>query len=152
MTRATNTSRFLAILATTTALLAAAQFASPPPAAPGANTGRMETRLSTTPSRIIPVDRIVAVVNDEVLTYNDLNERVQLVIRQIQRQGGQLPAADLLQRQILERMINDVVQAQMAKETGIKVDDPTLDRTIDRISQENNMNAADFRKALERDG
>src|SRR5262249_6538864 len=71
---------------------------SPPPPA----TGRSHTRLSTPPSRVVPVDRIIAVVNDEVLTYNDLTERVQLVIRQIQRQGGQLPAADALQRQILE--------------------------------------------------
>ena len=49
--------------------------------------GRIDTQLANTPSRIIPVDRIVAVVNDEVLTANDLNERVQLVIRQLQRQG-----------------------------------------------------------------
>jgi peptidyl-prolyl cis-trans isomerase SurA len=106
----------------------------------------------TTPSRVVAVDRIVAVVNDEVLTSNDLNERVQLVIRQLQRQGGQLPSADALQRQILERMINDLVQVQMAKESGIKVDDATLDRTIDRISKENNLSLEDFRKALERDG
>ncbi|MEO5676055.1 MAG: peptidylprolyl isomerase [Usitatibacter sp.] len=112
----------------------------------------MEQRFATTPSRVIAVDRIVAVVNDEVLTANDLNERVQLVVRQIQRQGGQLPAADVLQRQILERMINDLVQVQLAKETGIKVDDLALDRTIERISQENSLTLPDFRKALERDG
>ncbi len=112
----------------------------------------MEQRFATTPSRVIAVDRIVAVVNDEVLTANDLNERVQLVVRQIQRQGGQLPAADVLQRQILERMINDLVQVQLAKETGIKVDDLALDRTIERISQENSLTMIDFRKALERDG
>jgi peptidyl-prolyl cis-trans isomerase SurA len=112
----------------------------------------MEPRFANTPSRVIAVDRIVAVVNDEVITSNDLNERVQLVVRQIQRQGGQLPAADVLQRQILERMINDLVQVQLAKETGIRVDDLTLDRTIERISQENNLTMQDFRKALERDG
>jgi len=144
---------FLAALAAATALPAPAQFITPQPQSPAPpSSGRMENRLSSTPSRVIPVDRIIAVVNDEVLTYNDLNERVQLVIRQIQKQGGQLPAADALQRQILERMINDLVQAQMAKETGIKVDDPTLDRTIERISQENSLSVPDFRKALERDG
>lgn len=146
----TRTPRILlAALLAAASLQLSAQFTPAPPAPPAV---RLETRLSTTPSRVVPVDRIIAVVNDEVLTYNDLNERVQLVIRQIQRQGGQLPAADLLQRQILERMINDLVQAQMAKETGIKVDDQTLDRTIDRLAQENKMDAAEFRKALERDG
>jgi peptidyl-prolyl cis-trans isomerase SurA len=104
------------------------------------------------PSRVVPVDRIVAVVNDEVITQNDLNERVDLVARQLQRQGGQLPPSDVLRNQILERMINDLLQVQLAKETGIKVDDTTLERTIDRIAQENNLSRGDFRIALERDG
>ena len=102
--------------------------------------------------RVVTVDRIVAVVNDEVITHNDLTERVNLIVRQLQRQGGQLPSADTLNRQILERMINDLVQVQLAKETGIKVDDATLDRTMERIAQENNLSAAAFRAALERDG
>jgi len=106
----------------------------------------------TVPSRVVPVDRIVAVVNDQVITQNDLNERVALIVRQFQRQGGQLPPADVLSRQILERMINDLVQVQLAKETGIRVDDATLDRTIERIAQENKLSVRDFRLALERDG
>lgn len=110
------------------------------------------TPAAPPPSTVVPVDRIVAVVNDEVITQNDLNDRVNLVVRQIQRQGGQLPAADALSRQILERMINDLVQVQHAKETGVRVDDATLDRTIERIAQENKLAPADFRVALERDG
>ena len=113
---------------------------------------RLDTRLETTPSRVIPVDRIVAVVNTEVITQNDLNERVGLVVRQLQRQGGQIPPSDVLSRQILERLINDLLQVQLAKETGIKVDDATLDRTIERIAQENNLSMTEFRGALERDG
>ncbi|HET6263941.1 MAG TPA: peptidylprolyl isomerase [Usitatibacter sp.] len=133
------------------ALAAQGQMASPTPPPPPAGPGKLDTRFSAG-SRVIPVDRIVAVVNDEVITNNDLNERVQLVVRQIQRQGGQLPPVDVLQRQMLDRMVNDLVQVQVAKENGLKVDDLTLDRTIERISQENNLSAADFRKALERDG
>ena len=113
---------------------------------------KLDTKLATTPSRIVPVDRIVAVVNDEVITQNDLNERVNLVIRQLQRQGGQVPASDVLGRQILERMINDSVQTQLGKENGLKIDDATLDRTIERIAQENNMSMTDFRAALDKDG
>ena len=110
------------------------------------------TARGVAPSRVTPVDRIVAVVNDEVITGNDLAERVNLVIKQLQRQGGQLPPNDVLTRQILERMINDLIQTQQAKETGIKVDDATLERTIDRIAQENNLSRSDFRLAIERDG
>ena len=140
MTRASHPLRLLLALLGTAALGAQAQ-------AP-----RLDTRLSPSPSRIVAVDRIVAVVNDEVITQNDLGERVTLVVRQLQRQGGQLPSSDVLSRQILERMINDMLQVQLAKETGIKVDDTALDRTIERIAQENNLSMADFRSALERDG
>ena len=150
MTFVTSHKRFLAAVAATLSLPLAAQLASPPPpSVPGA--GKMETRFNNAP-RVVPVDRIVAVVNDEVITHNDLNERVQLVVRQFQLQGGQLPPADALNRQILERMINDLLQVQLAKETGVRVDDATLDRTIERIARENNMNTSDFRAALERDG
>lgn len=131
--------RFVLACAGALALAAAAQ-------------SKMETQLATTPSRVVPVDRIVAIVNDEVITQNDLNERVNLVVRQLQRQGGQLPASDVISRQILERMINDSVQAQLAKENGLKIDDATLDRTIERIAQENNMSMAEFRAALDKDG
>jgi peptidyl-prolyl cis-trans isomerase SurA len=124
-----------------TAAAAAAQVAPAP-----------TTTMAPSASRVVPVDRIVAVVNDEVITSNDLNERLNLVVRQIQRQGGQLPPADTLSRQILERMVNDLVQVQLAKETGIKVDDATLDKTIERIAQENNLAVPAFRSALERDG
>ena len=135
----------LAVALCAGACLAAVAQSAPPAAA------RQAPRV-TVPSRIVPVDRIVAVVNDEVITQNDLNDRVALVVRQFQRQGGQLPPADVLSRQILERMINDLVQIQLAKETGIRVDDATLDRTIARIAQENKLPVRDFRAALERDG
>ena len=137
------TTAMLRILLATAALAAAAA---------GAQGLQPSSRLATTPSRVVPVDRIVAVVNDEVITQNDLNERVNLVVRQFQRQGGQLPAQDALQRQILERMVNDLLQVQLAKETGIKVDDATLDKTIERIALENKMPVIEFRAALERDG
>ena len=149
--------RLAALLAAGTILQASAQFITRPApqpiqVPPAAATPRLDQSLSTAPSRIVPVDRIVAVVNDEVITQNDLSERVTLVVRQFQKNGGQLPPADTLNRQILERMVNDLLQVQLAKENGIKVDDATLDRTIDRIAQENNLPLAEFRNALERDG
>jgi peptidyl-prolyl cis-trans isomerase SurA len=113
---------------------------------------RLDPNLSPAPSRIVSVDRIVAIVNDQVITQNDLAERVNLVVKQLQRAGGQLPSSDVLSRQILERMINDLLQVQLAKETGIKVDDATLDKTIERIAQENTLSMTDFRGALEKDG
>lgn len=133
--------------------LAICAFAQTPaaPTAP-ASPGASDARQPATPPRVVQVDRIVAVVNDEVITQNDLDERVSLVVRQFQRQGGELPPADALARQILERMIDDLLQVQLARETGIRVDDLTLDRTVERIARENNLSIAEFRAALERDG
>ena len=136
MTSASLPLRLLAVVLAAAASLALAQAQRPAAASP----------------RVVPVDRIVAVVNDEVITQNDLNERVNLVIRQLQRQGNQLPSSDVLSRQILERMITDMLQTQLAKETGIKVDDVTLDRTIERVAQDNNLSMPDFRTALDKDG
>jgi peptidyl-prolyl cis-trans isomerase SurA len=133
-------------LAAALAALPAASLAQQAPAS------RLDTKVPSAVPRVLTVDRIIAVVNDEVITQNDLNERISLVKRQLQGQNVQLPAADVLSKQLLERMINDLVQVQLAKENGIKVDDATLEKTIQRIAEENNMNMTNFRAMLEKDG
>ena len=115
---------------------------------------KLDTTLtaSTKPGGIVQLDRIVAIVNNEVITLNDLNDRMAVVVKQLQAQSTQLPPQDALRKQLLERMINDLVQMQEAKETGIKVDDATLDKTLQRIADENNLSMTEFRRRLEEDG
>lgn len=103
--------------------------------------------------QVAVIDSVVAVVNDDVITRQELNERLRVVIGQLQKQGTPLPAPDVLERQILERMITDMLQAQFAKETGIRVDDTQLDLAITRIAQQNDFpSLAEFRARLEADG
>jgi len=102
--------------------------------------------------RAVLVDRIVAVVNKEVITYSELNEAVGAAQRQLARQGTQAPPKAVLERQILERLILDKAQLQMARDIGIRVDELQLDRAVQRIAQRNNMTLAQFRKLLEGDG
>ena len=104
------------------------------------------------PRPVIVLDRIVAIVNDEVITRNNLDERVNLAFMQLKRQGTPPPPREVLEKQILDRMINDRVQLQLAKETGLRVDDPDLDRAISRIADENKLSLPQLREALERDG
>jgi peptidyl-prolyl cis-trans isomerase SurA len=103
------------------------------------------------PRSVIVLDRIVAVVNDEVITRNDLDERVALAAAQLKRQGTPPPPRDVLEKQLLDRMITDRVQLQFAKETGLRIDDAELDRAIGRIAQENKLSLAELRQALEKD-
>lgn len=100
----------------------------------------------------VEVDRIVAVVNSEVITLSDLRQRVAQVTRQLTRQGTTLPPADVLEKQVLERQIMERLQIQLANETSLRVDDITLDRAVGRIADSNKMSMTQFRKALEQDG
>lgn len=104
------------------------------------------------PRQILTIDRIVAVINDEVITRNDLNERVKRAESQLQRQGTAAPPRADLEKQILERMITDRAVVQFAKENGMRIDDVELDRAVDRIAQENQMIREQLRLALEKDG
>jgi peptidyl-prolyl cis-trans isomerase SurA len=98
------------------------------------------------------VDRIVAVVNKEVITWSELSEAVAAAERQLSRQNTPAPARAVLERQMLERLILDKAQLQMARDIGIRVDELQLDRAVQRIAQNNNLTLADFRRVLERDG
>ena len=100
----------------------------------------------------VEVDRIVAVVNSEVITKSELRQRVEQVTRQLNRQGTPLPPAEVLERQVLERQIVERLQIQLANETSLRVDDITLERALGRIADNNKLSMTDFRKALERDG
>lgn len=100
----------------------------------------------------VEVDRIVAVVNSEVITLSDLRQRVAQVTRQLNRQGTPLPPADVLEKQVLERQIMERLQLQLANETSLRMDDLTVDRAVGRIADSNKMSMTQFRKALEQDG
>ncbi|HSH98309.1 MAG: peptidylprolyl isomerase [Methylophilaceae bacterium] len=98
------------------------------------------------------IDRIVAVVDQGVITENELNDRIRIVTTQLEKQGNPLPPHAVLQKQILERLINDRLQLQYAAQTGLRVDDAQLDKTVERIADQNKMSVPDFRQALAAEG
>lgn len=107
---------------------------------------------TTQAATAVVADRIVAVVNDEAVTRNDLQQRLATVERQLRGQGTALPAREVLERQVLERLIIDRIQLQRAREIGVSVDDSQLDATLRRIAESNGMTPVSFRGALENDG
>jgi peptidyl-prolyl cis-trans isomerase SurA len=124
------------------ALLAAAALASAPAGA----------LAQKPPQPVIVLDRIVAVVNEEAITRNELEERLRRVQLQLRQQGTPQPPREVLEKQLLEHMIIERVQLQHARETGLRVDDAELDRAIARIAQENKLTLPQLRAALEQDG
>jgi peptidyl-prolyl cis-trans isomerase SurA len=103
------------------------------------------------PRPVVVLDRIVAVVNNEVITRADLDERFRFTTLQLRQQGTPLPPRAALEKQILDRLITDHVQLQLARETGLRVDDTELDRAIQRIAQENKLTLEQLRANLEKD-
>ena len=98
------------------------------------------------------VDRIVAVVNKEVITYSELYAAVGQAERELKRRGTPAPDRPVLERQMLERLIIDKAQLQLARESGIRIDDLQVDRAVERVASSNNMTLAEFRRTLESDG
>jgi peptidyl-prolyl cis-trans isomerase SurA len=102
--------------------------------------------------RVVLLDRIIAVVNDEVITRRDLDDRIKVVLSQLKQQGTPLPPSDVLEKQVLERVIYNQVQLQYAKETGLRVEDAILEKAVNRIAEDNKITVAAMRQALEKDG
>ena len=98
------------------------------------------------------VDAIIAIVNNEVITRTELQERMVNVEKNIRKQGTALPPRNVLQRQVLDRIVIERIQVQQAKEAGIRIDDPALDRMIARIAAENKLSTQELRARVERDG
>ncbi len=98
------------------------------------------------------VDRIVAVVNKDVITASELAERVAFAERQLKRQNIAVPERAVLERQMLERLILDKAQVQLAADSGLRVDELQLDRAVQRIAESNGATLPEFRRRLEADG
>jgi peptidyl-prolyl cis-trans isomerase SurA len=98
------------------------------------------------------VDTIAAVVNNGVITQRELDQRTGLITRRLSQQGAPIPPADQLRAQVLNQMVLERIQLQRAKEDGIVVDDATVQRTLERLAQSNNMTLDVYRSRIEAQG
>ena len=100
----------------------------------------------------VELDRVVAVVNDDIISRNELDARLEQVRKQLRQSGTAPPPPNALRRQVLERLILRRLQLQIARNSGMRVDDEGLNRTILRIAEQNELTLREFRDAVERDG
>ncbi len=114
-------------------------------------------RLPGGPSLAAPqaqraVDYIVAVVNSEPITNNEVRQELQRAQQQLAQQGRSQPEAQALARQVLESLINQKAQLQLARESGIRVDDAAVDQAEQSIARQNQIDVAELHRRLASDG
>jgi peptidyl-prolyl cis-trans isomerase SurA len=98
------------------------------------------------------LDRVAAVVNEGVVLQSELDEQVGLITSRLQKQQTQLPPANVLRQQILERLVIQEVQLQRAEHAGIKVPDEVLNDSLKDVAKRNNMTLDELPRALESQG
>jgi peptidyl-prolyl cis-trans isomerase SurA len=98
------------------------------------------------------LDKVVAIVDDDIIMNSELQRRLELVKGQTSKAKVTLPDTAQLRAQVLERLIVESIQLQIAERAGMRLSDQELTQTIEKIAQQNKMNMAQFKKALEADG
>ncbi|HSP00632.1 MAG TPA: peptidylprolyl isomerase, partial [Thioalkalivibrio sp.] len=99
-----------------------------------------------------PLDRIVALVEDDVIMQSELDQRLDTVKQQIRSRGNMPPPDDVLIPQVMERLVLERLQLQQATRMCIRIDDISLNETMERIARENRMTLPQFRDRLVADG
>lgn len=98
------------------------------------------------------LNRIVTIVNDDVILESQLNNRVAIVLSQLQEKNTQIPPRDQLRKQVLDRLILENLQLQLANRNGINTDDDTLNNALRSMAKDNGMTLSEFRDKLESEG
>lgn len=98
------------------------------------------------------LDQVVAIVDDDVVLTSELTERTQKVIKNFKTSGKQIPPLPEVQQEILEQLILESIQLQLAYRAGVRISDAELNSSLQRIAQQNRMSLPQFRAALEQDG
>ncbi|MDF3866095.1 peptidylprolyl isomerase [Pseudomonas denitrificans (nom. rej.)] len=103
-------------------------------------------------AEVVPLDRVVAIVDNDVVMQSQLDQRLREVRATIQKRGAPLPPEHVLTQQVLERLIIENIQLQIGDRSGVRITDEELNQAMGTIAQRNNMSLEQFRAALSHDG
>ncbi|MBB4867371.1 peptidyl-prolyl cis-trans isomerase SurA [Pseudomonas nitritireducens] len=103
-------------------------------------------------AEVVPLDRVVAIVDNDVVMQSQLDQRLREVRATIQKRGAPLPPEHVLDQQVLERLIIENIQLQIGDRSGVRITDEELNQAMGTIAQRNNMSLDQFRAALAHDG
>ncbi|WP_036229871.1 peptidylprolyl isomerase [Marinobacterium jannaschii] len=101
---------------------------------------------------VVQLDRIVAIVNDDAILESELESRLSLVVERLRAGNTRMPAQEILRKQVMDRLVVDNIQLQLAKRQGIRVSERQLDAAMSNIARKNGMSLAQFRSELIAEG
>nr|WP_272889483.1 peptidylprolyl isomerase [Stutzerimonas stutzeri] len=110
------------------------------------------TLVASAGAEVRALDRIAAIVDNDVIMQSQLDQRIREVEQTIEKRGAEMPPRDVMQQQVLERLITENLQLQIGERSGIRISDEELNQAMATIAQRNNMSLDQFRAALEHDG
>ncbi|HWR88166.1 MAG TPA: peptidylprolyl isomerase [Acidiferrobacterales bacterium] len=113
--------------------------------------GMTHAALAASTEAADPIDRILIVVNDEIITAREVDTRVSAVRARLTAQKVSLPPDDILRRQVMERMVTERLQQQLARQLGFTVSDERLDRAIRQVAEQNHKSPEDLRRESEKE-
>lgn len=108
--------------------------------------------LAPAAAQVQPLDRVVAIVDNDVIMQSQLEQRLEEVRQTISRRDAELPPRGVLEQQVLERLILENLQLQIGERSGIRISDEELNQAMETIAQRNGMSLGQFRETLARDG
>ena len=100
----------------------------------------------------VPLDGVAAIVNDDVVLDSELNQRTELIVEQLRARGQRIPPANILNTQVMDRLVLDNLLLQLADQQGIRVTDNQLNEAIQSIAARNGLTVQQFRQALIAEG
>lgn len=95
-------------------------------------------------AEIALLDRVVAIVDDDVVLYSELNQRMAGILTRIQQSGTQAPPEEILRKQVLEQLISERLQLNMGYNAGIRVSDEEINQTLARVAASSNLSLEDY--------
>ena len=111
-----------------------------------------QTKTTPSTNHSILLDKVIAIVDDNIVMQSELKQRILSITGRLQRQGTQLPPAEVMRKRILDQLIIENIQLQLADRAGIRIGDSLLNTTIQNIAKSNNMTLAQFEAQLELEG
>lgn len=103
-------------------------------------------------AQMVELDRVAAIVDNDVVMQSQVQERLNTIRQQLDERGTELPPEDVLRTQVIDRLVLESIQLQMGERAGIRIDDTSLNQTMQQLAERNGVSMEQFRATLERDG